>query len=88
MKALSFLNGNEKKRWLPFKINHGSSFTRFFLFLSTIGVLFSVLSVSYIYLSTRESIVNNVQDSRVMTTNQIKNTFEREIQTIEKSFNA
>ncbi|MDE1548642.1 helix-turn-helix domain-containing protein [Jeotgalibaca caeni] len=87
MKALSLSKEKEGKSKLQFLKKHGTSFNRIFLFLALIGILFSILSLTSIYTSTRDSVTNNVQDTRLMTTNQIKNTFEREIQTIEKSFN-
>lgn len=68
--------------------NRGSSFTHLFVILSVIGITFTVLFLTSLYMSTKNSVTANIKESKIITTNQIKNTFEREIQTIEKSFNA
>lgn len=67
---------------------HGSSFTQIFIILAVICTTLVIIFISALYVSTRDSVKSNIEDSKIMTTNQIKNTFEREIQTIEKLFNA
>lgn len=88
MNAISFKGPKKEKRFSLSQGKHGTSFTRLFFVLAILGMLISIFTMSFIYSSTKESVTKNIQDSKVMTTNQIKNTFEREIQTIEKSFNA
>lgn len=67
---------------------HGSSFANIFFTFSLISIFLIIISISYIFVSTKNSVTENITNSKITTTNQIKNTFEREIQTIEKSFNA
>ena len=70
------------------KKRHGSSFANIFITFSLIGIFLIISFISYIFISTKDSVLENIINSKITSTNQIKNTFEREIQTIEKSFNA
>ncbi|UJF15666.1 cache domain-containing protein [Jeotgalibaca sp. MA1X17-3] len=70
------------------KKRHGSSFTNIFVTFSLVSIFLIISFISYIFLSTKDSVMENITNSKITSTNQIKNTFEREIQTIEKSFNA
>lgn len=77
-----------KKRRVDFVRKHGSSFTQIFLVIAIITTTLAVFFISALYISTRDSVKSNIEDSKIISTNQLKNTFEREIQTIEKLYNA
>lgn len=77
-----------KKDHLFFLKKHGSSFMQIFLIIAAICTTLAVIFMSALYVSTREAVKGNIEDSKILTTNQLKNTFEREIQTVEKLFNA
>lgn len=77
-----------KKTRVDFVRKHGSSFTQIFLVIAIITTTLAVFFISALYISTRDSVKSNIEDSKIISTNQLKNTFEREIQTIEKLYNA
>lgn len=77
-----------KKIRVDFVRKHGSSFTQIFLVIAIITTTLAVFFISALYISTRDSVKTNIEDSKIISTNQLKNTFEREIQTIEKLYNA
>lgn len=75
---------NDKLR--NFFWERGSSFIQLFVTFSVIGIIITVFFTTSIYFAMYDSVKTNTQDNLIISNNQIKNTIEREIQTVEKLY--
>ena len=67
-------------------MKRGTTFIRIFLSILILGIGLVASFGSYIYMSTKQSVIDRVSDSKQSFIRQTKNTLEQKIKTIEYAF--